>query len=132
MLIGRCNIVACFYVQPRSLGHAADDNFYRAVYLMQRSLRDFVAGVAAKLDLDPSQVVRAVHVNRTGLNILLDDEVVRELPEGQDMIAEFFALQPRSPVRREWDAGPTDTQVDGDVPAMANTKATLYELRLLF
>ena len=119
-------------MQPRFPSKAPEDKFYRAVYLMQRSLRDFVAGVAAKSDLNSSQVVRAVHVNQTGLNILLDDEMVRELPEGQDMTAEFHALQARSTVKREWDAGPTDSQIDGDVVALATTSATAYELRLFF
>ena len=119
-------------MQPRFAGKMADDKFYRAVYLMQRSLRDFVAGVTAKSDLDPSQIVRAVHVNQTGLNILFDDEMVRELPEGQDMTVEFHALQPRSSAKREWDAGPTDSQIDGDVVTVANTNATVYEMRLLY
>ena len=123
--------MACFYVQPRILSKTSEDRFYRAVYLIQRSLNDFVTGITAKLDLDPSQIVRTVRVSRQGLNILFDDEMVRELPEGQDMIADFHSLQPRSPKKREWDAGATDTQVDGDV-TVANVGAVGYELRVYF
>ena len=99
---------------------------------MQRTLKDFVAGIAAKSDLDPSQIVRTVRISQQGLSILFDDEMVRELPEGQDMTADFHTLQPRSPKKREWDAGPTDTQVDGDVVAVGDVGATGYELCLYY
>jgi hypothetical protein len=36
--------------------------------------------------------MRAVWVRANRLNVVVDDGVVRELPEGQDMIVEFFEL----------------------------------------
>ena len=119
-------------MQPRIVGKPSEDKLYRAVYLTQRSLKDLVAGIATKLDLDPSQILQTVRVSRQGLNILFDDEMVREMPEGQDMTAEFHALQPRSPKKREWDAGPTDTQVDGDFLSVGNVSAKGYELRVYY
>ncbi|OCL15351.1 hypothetical protein AOQ84DRAFT_370448 [Glonium stellatum] len=124
--------IACFYVQPRFTGKAPEDSYYRAVYLMQRTLKDLVNGIASKLNIEPTKVIRTLRINRQGLQILFDDEAVRELPEGQDMTAEFHEITPQSPTKREWDAGPTDIQVDGDVGAIENVNSAGYELRLLF
>lgn len=126
------SLVACFYVQPRVVGKKLEDNYYRAVYLMQRTLKDFVNGIATKCNIAPTQVLRTVRVNKESLQILMDDEEIRELPEGQDMIAEFHGVRSPSPVKREWDAGPTDIQVDGDVAAIRNVSSEGYELKLLF
>ncbi|KAK4997700.1 hypothetical protein LTR66_002930 [Elasticomyces elasticus] len=126
--------VASFYIQPRITGKAPEDNYYRAVYLMQRTLKDFVTAVALKSNIEPTQVVRTVRISRAGLNILFDDESVHALREGQDMTAEFSELRPHTPAlsQREWDSGPTDYQVDGDTGAIENVTTSGYELKLLF
>ncbi|OCK72975.1 hypothetical protein K432DRAFT_430810 [Lepidopterella palustris CBS 459.81] len=125
--------VACFYVQPRRAGRAPEDNYFRAIYIMQRTIKDLASGIAAKLDIEPTKVIRTIHVNQKGLHILFDDEAVRELPEGQDMIVEFHEMAAASPPpKREWDAGPTDIQVDGDVGAIENVNSVGYELRLFY
>lgn len=126
--------VACFYVQPRVQGHPLADNFHRAIYLTQRTLGDFNRALATKCDIEPTKVLRTVRVSREGLHILLDDECIRELPEGQDMTAEFCEMQPESPAKtkREWDAGPTDIQCDGEMPTVENVSTNSYELKLLF
>jgi hypothetical protein len=99
---------------------------------MQRTLKDLVNGIAAKVNIEPTKVIRTVRIDRQGLQILFDDEAVRELPEGQDMTAEFHEITPQSPTKREWDAGPTDIQVDGDVGAIENVNSAGYELKLLY
>jgi len=126
--------VACFYVQPRVSGRSPTDNLHRAIYLMQRTLKDFTNALAVKCDIEPTTVLRTVHISRQGLHILFDDDCLRELPEGQDMTAEFHEIQPASPSRmkREWDAGATDLQCDGELLTTQTTSATGYELRLLF
>jgi hypothetical protein len=126
--------VACFYIQLRVAGHTPSDNFYRAVYLTQRTVRGFINAVAAKCDIEPTKVLRVIRINRQGLHILVDDECIRELPEGQDMTAEFAEIHPDSPsrVRREWDAGATVIQCDGELPIIETTSADGYELKLLF
>ncbi|KAK3117144.1 hypothetical protein LTR53_001801 [Teratosphaeriaceae sp. CCFEE 6253] len=127
--------VACFYIQPCVAGRPlVDHNLYRAIYLTQRTLKDFTNALATKCDIEPTKVLRTVRVSRQGLHILFDDECLQELPEGQDMTADFYEIEPESPsrLRREWDAGPTDIQCDGDVPTTQTTSATGYELRLLF
>ncbi|KAI9685446.1 MAG: hypothetical protein M1822_004577 [Bathelium mastoideum] len=124
--------IACFYVQPRVAGKPAPDHYYRAIYLMQRTLNDFVAAIASKCNIDPAAVMRTIRVNRQGLNILFDDQCIVELPEGQDLTAEFTEVKSQTPIKREWDAGPTDIQIDSDVDPTENSKSLGYELKLLF
>ncbi|QIX00556.1 hypothetical protein AMS68_006073 [Peltaster fructicola] len=123
--------VACFYVQPRIAGKPSADNFHRAIYLMNRTLKDFVNGVAAKSNIEPTKVIRTYRVSRTGLQVLFDDECIQELAEGQDMTAEFSECsEPISKPAREWDV--TDIQVDGDLTTLEDVQTTGYELKLLY
>lgn len=126
--------VACFFVQPRVAGKAPDDNFYRAVYLVQRTLKDFVKALALKCNIEPTSVVRTVRISRQGRHILFDDQDIVEMTEGQDMTAEFCEIRPKTPPRsrREWDAASTDIQVDGDVAAIETVHSSGYELKLLY
>ena len=66
--------------------------------------------------------------------VIDDDDCIRELPEGQDMTAEFCELHTESPtkMKREWDAGPTDPQCDGELPTVENVTTDGYELKLLY
>lgn len=45
--------------------------------------------ISAKQNIDPGSIVRVFHMNRNGLRIIVDDDIVRELPEGQDMEVEI-------------------------------------------
>jgi hypothetical protein len=99
---------------------------------MQRTLKDLVNGIAVKSGVEPSKVLRTLRVNAKGLTIVIDDDTVVQLPEGQDMIVEFHKSKPHSPAKREWDAGPTDIQVDGDLDVVENVQSEGFELRLLF
>jgi len=126
-------IVACFFVQPRIAGKQPDDNYFRAVYLLERNVKALVSGIAMKLQVEPTKVMRTIRINQKGLQILLDDDAVQAIPEQQDMTAEFHEITPpHQPVKREWDAGPTDIQVDGDISVVENVNSTGYELRLLY
>ncbi|KAF2429549.1 CP2 transcription factor family protein-like protein [Tothia fuscella] len=124
--------VACFYVQPRFVGKPQDDMYYRAIYIMQHTLKDLVNGIAMKCNVEATKVLRTIRINKQGLNILLDDDTVREMPEGQDMVAEFNEITPSSPMRREWDTKPADIVVDGDIDVATTIQSEGYELRLLY
>lgn len=125
--------VACFFVQPRIAGQQPEDNYFRAVYLMERTAKELVANIARKINIEPTKVVRTIRVNQKGLQILIDDAGVQAMPEQQDMTAEFHEIVPPSqPMKREWDSGPTDIQVDGDIHVVENVNSTGYELRLLY
>jgi hypothetical protein len=119
-------------VQPRIVGKQPDDNYFRAVYLMERTVKALIAGIASKLHIEPTKVTRTIRINQKGLQILVDDDAVQAIPEQQDMAAEFHEVTPQQPVKREWDAGPTDIQVDGDIGIIENVNSTGYELRLLY
>ncbi|MCJ1323050.1 hypothetical protein MMC15_008401 [Xylographa vitiligo] len=84
--------VACFYVLIKVCGKTTDDDYYRAVYLFSRTVEDLVQSIAAKCDINPSRVHRTLRINPRGLKIVVDNEVVRELPEGQDMAVEFTEI----------------------------------------
>jgi hypothetical protein len=99
---------------------------------MQRTIKDLINVIAVKSGVEPSKVLRVLRVTKTGLTVLMDNETVAELLEGQDMIAEFHESKPQSPLKREWDSGPTDMQVDGDLSVVVNVVSEGYELRLLF
>ena len=101
---------------------------------MERSVKELVSQIAMKIRIEPTKVTRIIRVNQKGLQILVDDDTVGNIPEQQDMTAEFHEIgtPPAAPIKREWDAGPTDIQVDGDISVIENVHSTGYELRLLF
>lgn len=45
--------------------------------------------ISLKQQIDPRRIVRILLVRENGLKIMVDDDVVRELPDGQDMVAEI-------------------------------------------
>lgn len=79
--------VACFYI--RFSGKSGEDDYYRAVYLSQRTVRDLMYKISEKQCIDPDRIVRVLRINENGLKIMVDDDVVQHLPEGQDMVAEI-------------------------------------------
>ena len=97
LIIADNSIVACFYVRAKD----GANEYYRAVYLMKRSVNDLVNGISEKFDVDSARIVRVTHVNSRGLHIVVDEDVVRELPEGQDMIVEFTPVQPAGMIKSE-------------------------------
>ncbi|KAL4897055.1 CP2 transcription factor-domain-containing protein [Aspergillus ambiguus] len=81
--------IACFYVRfPR--GDQVQDDYYRAVYLTERTVGDLMRQISMKQRIDPDRIVRVLHVKKdNGIKIMVDDDVVRELPDGQDMVVEI-------------------------------------------
>ncbi|KAI9845445.1 MAG: hypothetical protein M1837_004923 [Sclerophora amabilis] len=131
--------VACLYVFRREAWSSSRDPYYRAVYLKARTVTELVNGIAAKYNLEPTRVLRTVRVNAKGLSILVDDDVVRQLPEGQDMIIEISDVKEKEPsssssgMKREWDSGATDVQIDGDFGIVDNiVESPGVELKLIF
>lgn len=88
-----------------------------------------------KCEIEPTRVLRVVRVSRKGLHILIDDECISEMAEGQDMTAEFSEIAASSSSvkpSRQWDSGATDIQVDGDLSSIEHKPSTGYELKLLY
>ncbi|EER26334.1 hypothetical protein D8B26_003303 [Coccidioides posadasii str. Silveira] len=83
----------CFYVRARqSMGQKGED-YYHAIYLAERTAKGLMETVAKKCRFDPARIVRALVIRGNGFNVVLDDDVVREMAEGQDMTVEFSELE---------------------------------------
>lgn len=121
---------ACFYVLPRINPRSTGDPYYRAVYLMARTAKDLTSVIAAKCGIDPASIQRALRINSKGLSILLDDDVVRGIPEGIDMVAEFIELSP-PPSVNGLDAGGR-LSIESDPAPPQNGRTDGWELRLIF
>lgn len=123
--------IACFYILRRQPANPDERTIHRAVYLTERNLANFISQVSAKWDLKPKRVTRAVRVLGSGLEIEMDDDVIRELAEGQDMVLEVADADLN--LRQEWEAMVVDVpEGDGDSPHSVHRKTTGYELRFSF
>lgn len=74
------------------MGQKGED-YYHAIYLLERTANGLIETVARKCRFDPARISRALVIRGNGFNIVLDDDVVREMPEGQDMTVEFSELE---------------------------------------
>ncbi|KAI4207974.1 MAG: hypothetical protein LQ346_000311 [Caloplaca aetnensis] len=104
--------VACVYALIQMPSQTGNDDCYQAVYLMERSVTDLVTQLASKCDIEPSRISRTVQVNPKGLKIMIDNALVRELPEGQDMIVEFVENRSGTPLKQEQAAVLSDTNLE--------------------
>ncbi|KAK2792578.1 hypothetical protein FQN52_003083 [Onygenales sp. PD_12] len=111
---------SCFYVQIRQPFGQISDQYYYAVYLGQRTAKDLVYAISKKCGIDSSRIVRAVCLRGNGLHVILEDEVVDQLHEGQDMVVEFS--EPRD---CSLEAG-----TDGDTSTPSTTSG--LEIKLIF
>ena len=113
--------VACFYILVKVLAPDAASNYYRAVYLMARTVEDLVNSIATKCQIETSRIARTLRINAKGLEIMVDDDVVRELPEGQDMTVMFNDIRPEM-----------QTTADPDLTPTPQSDLGLLEMRLLY
>lgn len=124
--------VACFYIARKDGGQAGARELHKAVYLTQRTLQDFNARIAAKWNLNPSRVLRTIHVLQRGLEVEMDDDVIRELSEGLDMILEITEVgASASPSKREWEMA-VDAPGENEEPTTHAALQGGYEFRLTF
>jgi hypothetical protein len=126
--------VACFYIKRQDIPEAGTETLYRAIYLMQRTLKDFNHRIAAKWGIDPSKILRTTHMVHDGLEVELDDDVVQELREGQDMKLDIRqVIESAQPAKREWEmtADSTDEETNKS-PAQGPQTKTGIVLRLTF
>jgi CP2 transcription factor len=119
-------LVACFYVRQKD----SSDPYYRAVYLMQRTVKDLINAISEKFQVEPTSVMRVTHLNSRGLQIIVDEEVVRELPEEQDMIVEFLTIHHVQPIKSEAREASGTVVADGDNGALDSMYTDGLELWL--
>jgi hypothetical protein len=127
--------VACFYILRRDPAQPTKHEYYRAVYLAERTLKGLTNSIATKWNIEPTKVLRTIRVLERGLQVELDDDVVRELTEGQDFILEVVEVknQQPPPVKREWEMS-IDVAVDSDTTGATQNvvHSEGYEFRLIF
>lgn len=121
--------IACFYILHRDPSQPEKHEYYRAIYLMQRTLKDFTDSIATKWNLEPTKIFRTLRVLDRGLQVEMDDDVIREMSEGQDLIMEISKYQNPAP-KREWEM--TVDAVDSEIGTQHVTQTEGYELRLMF
>ncbi|KAF3402005.1 Grainyhead-like protein 2 [Penicillium rolfsii] len=83
--------VACFFIY-RAGNWSTWDRCYRAIYLRERTAHDLVQRICEKCGVDASEIARILHTNQAGLEILVDDDFVRQMTEGQDMVVRIEEL----------------------------------------
>lgn len=83
--------VACFFIQYVGDEIRNQSTYYRATYLAERTVRDLVEKICHKSGINVDCVTRLLYFNGHVTRLLTDIDV-QDLPEGQDMIAEFVRL----------------------------------------
>ena len=125
--------VACFYALFHETDQRPVDPYYRAIYLMQRNVSDLVNGIASKASIDPSRVTRVIRQHPTkGFSITVDEEVVREIPEGQDMRVVLTNVSYDQPVKHEFSSAADDILVDGDFSIIEDSTLDGVEVKLIY
>jgi hypothetical protein len=82
--------VACFYV--RFLNDKQQEPYYRAIYLRERTTSDFIYQLSRKYNIQPDRILNLVLIKPNNLRVVVDDDVVGEIPEGKDILARFTAV----------------------------------------
>lgn len=121
--------IACFYVLIKVPGNVPENDYYRAVYLMERTVNDLIISIAIKCGVEPTQVTRTLRINPKGLKIMVDDEVVQELPEGQDMVVEFAEVASDTGLKQEVDSSASTPKAS---EMSTKNPTTKLEMRLNF
>ncbi|RJE27510.1 CP2 transcription factor [Aspergillus sclerotialis] len=93
--------VACFYVRFENENSQQQDDIYQAVYLMERTASNFLDRLLRKAQIDAKRIVRMLTIKRNGIKVVVDDDVIRELPDGQDMAVRFSTVSPDGPMDLE-------------------------------
>lgn len=123
--------VACFYILRRDPAQPAKRDYHRAIYLMQRTIKDFTNAIALKWSIEPTKIMRTIRVLENGLQVEMDDDVIQAISEGQDFILEVHNSQ--IPLKSEWE-DEMDVSLDNDSasPTQNLAQSEGYELRLIF
>ena len=92
--------VSCFYIRPVDFKHISQNDLYIAIYLCERTARELSRRIAEAVSIDTSKVGQTLWSTVRGLTILVDDDVVANITEGQRMQVEAKKAAPRSKSRR--------------------------------
>ena len=88
--------VARFYIRQAGSGRLSQNNEFIAIYLCERTACDLSRRIAKAVSVDPSSVGQLIWFTVKGLKILVDDDVVANMVEGQKMEVEARTIAPRT------------------------------------
>ncbi|KAF3920710.1 hypothetical protein AA313_de0200243 [Arthrobotrys entomopaga] len=96
--------VMCIYVLNTMAPSGIEQNYYKAVYLRERTEACLTSQIGAKCGIDSSHIKRVIRVDARGLHSIIDDDVVKEMREGQDMKVQFLDISNAmlSPPQTDW------------------------------
>ncbi|KAF3918391.1 hypothetical protein ABW20_dc0103190 [Dactylellina cionopaga] len=96
--------IMCVYVLNSMAPSGLEQNYYKAIYLRERTEACLTGQIALKCGVDPSHIRRVIRVDARGLHSIVDDDVVREMKEAQDMKVQFLDISNAmlSPPQTEW------------------------------
>ena len=60
---------------------------------MKREVKELVASIAAKFKFDATKILRVTRVHPNGRHANVDNDVFRQIPDGQDMILELSPVK---------------------------------------
>ena len=90
-------------------------------------------GIANKCLVDPSRISRTIRLTPNGIRVVVDEEVVNELPEGQSMLVEVHDIADDFSVKTETaDLSTEDFLVNDDLDSVTNATDNGLEIRLIF
>ncbi|KAB8659291.1 hypothetical protein FH972_026180 [Carpinus fangiana] len=84
--------IACFYVKPTISGESLGDDYFRAIYLKQRTCKAFLEALCAKCGIRSDKVIEILRPQASGQYIKVEDDTIEHMREGQDMFAELELL----------------------------------------
>lgn len=73
--------VACFYIRFPS------SDLYRAIYVSERTVRELANQISRKAHIPVQGIFHGISGT---IKLPVDDDFVRQLPDGQDLEAEFI------------------------------------------
>ncbi|KAJ5644481.1 hypothetical protein N7507_010492 [Penicillium longicatenatum] len=82
----------CFYIRFHQSGVQKDD-YHTAVYLTEPTVNELVEKISRKQNINRDRKVHLIHLKPNGMKVMIDDDVVERIPNGQDMTAEVSELE---------------------------------------
>ncbi|CAI7572540.1 unnamed protein product [Penicillium pancosmium] len=75
----------CFFIRPSN----ESNNVFRAIYLTERTAEELKKKICEKYQIDQSKIERLLRIVNDDLKIIVEDDLVGELPGGQTMIVDI-------------------------------------------
>ncbi|KAJ5793322.1 uncharacterized protein N7503_009300 [Penicillium pulvis] len=96
----------CLYLRFHQNGVQKDD-YHTAVYLTEPTANELVDKISQKQNFNRDHRVHLFHLKPNGMKIMIDDDVVERIPNGQDMTAEVSELEGSNDTDTNRDSVPT-------------------------